>query len=99
MASSNQQNLLSSNADYASKFTQGSLALPPAKKYAVVTCMDARIDPVGAFVSSSAREGKLDLHAMDHTGQRKITAARASLLATHISSEMQAAPPSRRSVA
>ncbi|KAH8680718.1 carbonate dehydratase [Xylariales sp. PMI_506] len=44
-----QENLEAKNAEYASKFTQGNLALPPAKAYAIVTCMDARIDPAGAF--------------------------------------------------
>ena len=37
MATSIQVNLLNKNAEYASTFTQGDLALPPAKKYAV--CM------------------------------------------------------------
>lgn len=65
MATPIQQNLVDSNKKYASSFTQGSLALPPAKKYAVgtspsppplfptnsptVTCMDARIDPAAAY--------------------------------------------------
>ncbi|KAL9092830.1 MAG: hypothetical protein Q9165_004248 [Trypethelium subeluteriae] len=44
-----QQNLVTSNEKYASSFTEGKLALPPAKKYLVVTCMDARIDPASAF--------------------------------------------------
>jgi len=44
-----QENLATSNAEYASSFTQGHLALPPAKHYAVVTCMDARIDPAAAY--------------------------------------------------
>lgn len=44
-----QSNLTTSNEKYASAFTKGSLALPPAKKYLVVTCMDARIDPAAAF--------------------------------------------------
>lgn len=44
-----QENLTSKNAAYASSFTQGDLALPPAKKYLVVTCMDARIDPAAAY--------------------------------------------------
>ncbi|KAG4031392.1 hypothetical protein MFRU_009g01670 [Monilinia fructicola] len=44
-----QKNLIESNKVYAANFTQGHLALPPAKKYAVVTCMDARIDPSAAF--------------------------------------------------
>ncbi|CAG8973704.1 hypothetical protein HYALB_00006975 [Hymenoscyphus albidus] len=49
MATPNQQNLVDSNKVYASNFTKGDLALPPAKQYAVVTCMDARIDPAAAF--------------------------------------------------
>ncbi|ETS78159.1 hypothetical protein PFICI_10221 [Pestalotiopsis fici W106-1] len=44
-----QQNLEQHNAEYASQFTKGHLALPPAKKYLVLTCMDARIDPAAAF--------------------------------------------------
>ncbi|KAH9872921.1 hypothetical protein J1614_005316 [Plenodomus biglobosus] len=44
-----QQNLEEGNKEYAACFTQGHLALPPSQKYAVVTCMDARIDPAAAF--------------------------------------------------
>lgn len=43
------KNLTSSNQTYASTFDKGTLALPPAKKYLVLTCMDARIDPAAAF--------------------------------------------------
>ncbi|KAI1652369.1 carbonate dehydratase [Daldinia decipiens] len=46
---STQKNLASKNAEYASKFTKGDLALPPAKHYLILTCMDARIDPAAAF--------------------------------------------------
>ncbi|KAI9891053.1 MAG: hypothetical protein M1814_003404 [Vezdaea aestivalis] len=49
MATPIQENLVSSNKSYVSSFTKGSLALPPAKKYLVVTCMDARIDPAAAY--------------------------------------------------
>ncbi|KAI0120777.1 carbonate dehydratase [Hypoxylon sp. NC0597] len=49
MAPSIQKNLVEKNAEYASKFTKGDLALPPAKHYLVLTCMDARIDPAAAF--------------------------------------------------
>jgi len=49
MATPIQQNLEKSNAEYVSKFTEGDLALPPAKKYLILTCMDARIDPASAF--------------------------------------------------
>ncbi|KAK6358558.1 hypothetical protein TWF730_007885 [Orbilia blumenaviensis] len=41
--------LSANNASYASSFTKGDLALPPAKKYLVLTCMDARIDPAAAL--------------------------------------------------
>ncbi|WWD18254.1 hypothetical protein CI109_102704 [Kwoniella shandongensis] len=43
------QNLKEKNASYASSFDKGHLALPPAKQYLVLTCMDARIDPASAF--------------------------------------------------
>ncbi|KAG6866032.1 hypothetical protein C0991_009441 [Blastosporella zonata] len=33
------------NEQYVANFHKGALALPPAKKYIVVTCMDARIEP------------------------------------------------------
>ncbi|ROT40551.1 carbonic anhydrase-like protein [Sodiomyces alkalinus F11] len=44
-----QNNVESASAAYSAEFTKGHLALPPAKKYLVVTCMDARIDPAQAF--------------------------------------------------
>lgn len=44
-----QNNLEAASQEYSSTFTKGSLALPPAKKYLVLTCMDARIDPAAAF--------------------------------------------------
>jgi carbonic anhydrase len=37
--------LLQANEAYAKTFDRGDLALPPARKVAVVTCMDARILP------------------------------------------------------
>jgi carbonic anhydrase len=37
--------LLESNARYAAEFDKGDLPLPPARKVAVVACMDARLDP------------------------------------------------------
>ncbi|EAA32479.1 carbonic anhydrase [Neurospora crassa] len=37
------------SASYSSTFDKDHLALPPAKKYLVLTCMDARIDPARAF--------------------------------------------------
>ena len=37
--------LLKNNEVYASKFDKGGLPLPPARKVAVVACMDARLNP------------------------------------------------------
>jgi carbonic anhydrase len=44
-----QKNVEAASSSYSSNFTKGDLALPPAKKYLVLTCMDARIDPAAAF--------------------------------------------------
>ena len=33
------------NESYASGFANGDLPVPPGRKFAVVTCMDARLDP------------------------------------------------------
>jgi carbonic anhydrase len=35
--------VLSANKDYAAKFDGGGLAMPPARKLAILACMDARI--------------------------------------------------------
>ena len=38
--------VLAANAGYAGQFgDKGSLALPPARQLAILTCMDARLDP------------------------------------------------------
>src|SRR2546421_7205913 len=39
------QEFLEANEDYARNFQKGNLPMPPARKVAVLTCMDARIDP------------------------------------------------------
>ncbi|KAF1361920.1 carbonic anhydrase [Lizonia empirigonia] len=49
MSTNGTQNLEQGNKAYVANFTQGDLALPPSQKYAVLTCMDARIDPAAAF--------------------------------------------------
>ena len=35
----------SANEQYAATFDKGALPMPPGRKFAVVTCMDARLDP------------------------------------------------------
>lgn len=36
--------VLAANQQYASKFNLGGLAMPPARKFAVLSCMDARLN-------------------------------------------------------
>jgi carbonic anhydrase len=55
--------LLGNNADYVATFDKGHLALPPAKKVAVLACMDARLDPAKAL---GLEEG--DAHVIRNAG-------------------------------
>jgi carbonic anhydrase len=55
--------LLRNNDEYAASFDKGDLPLPPAKKVAVVACMDARLDPNGAL---GLHEG--DAHVIRNAG-------------------------------
>jgi carbonic anhydrase len=53
----------SANEQYADGFTKGDLPMPPGRKFAVVTCMDARIDPAKAL---GLEEG--DAHVIRNAG-------------------------------
>jgi carbonic anhydrase len=55
--------LLANNTDYVAGFTKGDLPLPPAKKVAVLACMDARLDPARAL---GLQEG--DAHVIRNAG-------------------------------
>jgi len=55
--------LLKNNEAYAQEFDKGDLPLPPAKKIAVVTCMDARLSP---YVMLGLNEG--DAHVIRNAG-------------------------------
>lgn len=37
--------ILRANENYVARFDKGELPMPPARRFAVVTCMDARLDP------------------------------------------------------
>jgi carbonic anhydrase len=40
------QEVLSANREYAANFDdKGNLPLPPGRRFAILTCMDARLDP------------------------------------------------------
>ncbi len=55
--------LLRNNEGYAASFDKGDLPLPPAKKVAVLACMDARLNPYGAL---GLTEG--DAHVIRNAG-------------------------------
>jgi carbonic anhydrase len=55
--------LIANNAAYAAGFTKGDLPILPAKKVAVLACMDARIDPAKAL---GLQEG--DAHVIRNAG-------------------------------
>ncbi len=46
---------LGNNAKYADKFSKGRLAIPPARKIAIVACMDARLE-TGALLGLAEGE-------------------------------------------
>src|SRR3954466_11648428 len=55
--------LLDNNAAYVSTFDKGDLPLPPARKLAVLACMDARLDPAKVL---GLNEG--DAHVIRNAG-------------------------------
>jgi carbonic anhydrase len=60
---SNTDDLLQNAKSYEESFDKGDLPLPPARKVAVVACMDARINPYGILGLS---EG--DAHVIRNAG-------------------------------
>jgi carbonic anhydrase len=70
--------LLTANEAYAKDFAQGNLAMPPAKKLAVVACMDARL------VLSRILGTKIgDIHMIRNAGGIVTEDALRSLLISH----------------
>jgi carbonic anhydrase len=63
--------MLKANKEYSRGFTKGGLPMPPARKTAVVVCMDARIDPARAL---GLEEG--DAHVIRNAGGRVSEAIR-----------------------
>ncbi len=59
------------NEAYAENFTKGDLPMPPGRKFAVVACMDARLDPARAL---GLEEG--DAHVIRNAGGRAADALR-----------------------
>ena len=63
--------VLEANRAYATGFAKGALPLPPARRLAVVVCMDARIDPARTL---GLEEG--DAHVIRNAGGRMADALR-----------------------
>ena len=55
--------LLANAKSYAENFDKGDLPMPPARKIAIVACMDARLNPYGLL---GLREG--DAHVIRNAG-------------------------------
>src|SRR5512142_3085155 len=77
--SSIRDEILAANDRYARGFgTRGRLAAPPARRLAILTCMDARLDPAGF---AGLREG--DAHVIRNAGGRASDDAIRSLVISH----------------
>src|SRR5881275_1247602 len=73
------EDVLKANASYAAGFgDKGKLAMPPARRFAILTCMDARLDPA-KFVGLA--EG--DAHVIRNAGGRASDDAIRSLVISH----------------
>jgi carbonic anhydrase len=71
--------VLSANEEYAASFgAKGELALPPARGFAILTCMDARLDPAKY---AGLAEG--DAHVIRNAGGRASDDAIRSLVISY----------------
>jgi len=71
--------VLSANESYAATFgAKADLALPPARHFAILTCMDARLDPAGY---AGLSEG--DAHVIRNAGGRASDDAIRSLVISY----------------
>jgi carbonic anhydrase len=71
--------VLSANSSYSETFGEkGKLALPPARRFAILTCMDARLDPAKF---AGLREG--DAHVVRNAGGRASQDAIRSLVISY----------------
>ncbi|HSN91110.1 MAG TPA: carbonic anhydrase [Anaeromyxobacteraceae bacterium] len=71
--------VLAANAAYASGFGEkGKLAMPPARRFAILTCMDARLDPARY---AGLAEG--DAHVIRNAGGRASDDAIRSLVISY----------------
>jgi carbonic anhydrase len=73
------EEVLTANREYAASFgDKGQLALPPARRFAILTCMDARLDPAKY---AGLSEG--DAHVIRNAGGRASDDAIRSLVISY----------------
>ena len=70
--------VLESNAAYAASFDKGELPMPPGRGFAILTCMDARLDPAKY---AGLSEG--DAHVIRNAGGRASDDAIRSLVISY----------------
>ena len=70
--------LLDANKEYSEAFDKSDLTSPPAKHFAILTCMDARMDPAKF---AGLEEG--DAHVIRNAGGRATDDAIRSLIISH----------------
>lgn len=70
---------LKANERYAATFTKGHLSMPPARRVAVVACMDARLDPARVL---GLQEG--DAHVIRNAGGRAADALRSLVISQQL---------------
>ena len=70
---------LQANQQYAAAFDKGSLAMPPRRHVAIVTCMDARLDPAKFL---GLQEG--DAHVIRNAGGRAADAIRSLVISQQL---------------
>jgi len=70
--------VLQANRDYVAGFDKGDLAMPPARQFAILTCMDARLDPAKY---AGLSEG--DAHVIRNAGGRASDDAIRSLVISY----------------
>ena len=70
--------VLKANKQYADQFDKGDLAMPPARRFAILTCMDARLDPAKF---AGLAEG--DAHVIRNAGGRASDDAIRSLVISY----------------
>jgi carbonic anhydrase len=72
------EEVLNANERYARDFDKGDLAMPPARRFAILTCMDARLDPARF---AGLAEG--DAHVIRNAGGRASDDAIRSLVISY----------------